>query len=205
MKSSSTAGTDGTRFNEVIKCNVIGKKSKYFSFITPKDCNKLLLELKKPKLFTDKKEAFTTSFRTFQVGVARHCALIACVDEASRNAITFKTIMSLVQKMQWVKDLEESSDVDDDVHDDERKNAKELLSCYRKHLKTICQGVHDPLGNELFEFIKKDGLTKSPKSFLNLMRQKRKKGMWKNSDEYSAEKLYLPFYTVCSDLNLFNE
>jgi hypothetical protein len=183
-KMSTSSGTNST--------------GKYFTYLEPSDANKLLLSLKKPKLFTDNIEAFTTLFRTFQVGLARHCALLACVPEASQKEISAKTLTSFVDRMQWLGELE-YSDKDDDVSDSgsmERENAKFLLSSYKSHLKHICKGVHDPQGKDLLDFIRKEGLTKYPKVFLNLMRQK-KKGVWKTSDEYSSEKLYDQFDVIC--------
>jgi hypothetical protein len=176
--------------------------------LDPHEANELLLSLKKPKLFTDKKEAFSLSFKTFQHGFARHCAIISCVDEQSceNKTITLKTLVSLHGKMESVQLQEDDSDNEGEAKRDMicNKNGKELFTMYRENLKTICKGVLDPMGQPLWHTLCKELMSFKPKQFITLMRQKEKRGLWQDSDEYSSDLLYEPFFNICSKLNLFN-
>lgn len=180
-----------------------------FTRLDPNDANEVLMSLKKPKLFTEKKESFATSFKTFQVGFARHCALVSCIDEDSfgDKNITLKKIVSLHGKMESAYlEGENSSDSEGDaIERNDSNEGRMLWKLYKNNLRTICKGVFDPMGKPLLHTLRKENLSYKPKQFITLMRQKRKKGLWQDSDGYNADKLYQPFYDVCSRLNLFNE
>jgi hypothetical protein len=163
--------------------------------------------MKKPKLFTDKKESFSTTFKTFQLGFARHCALMACAfeDLGSNKNVTLKKLTSLHGQMEMLLLSEEENSDGDIVQNNNSTKGKHLYDLYRKALNIICHAVIDPMGKPLLHTLRKESLSYKPKQFVTLMRQKKKKGLWKDSEGYNSDKLYEPFHEVCSRLNLFNE
>jgi len=61
------------------------------------------------------------------------------------------------------------------------------------------------MGKPLMETLRKESFSYKPKQFVTLMRQKKKKGLWEDSEGYNSDKLYEPFYVICQKINLFHE
>jgi len=168
-----------------------GDTNKYFKYVTPQEANSILLSLKKPKVLVCRKHAFTTSFKTFKESVARHCALVSCLQEADKKAITVTTLTVVLKKIalyhkSHMLDKGESMQVGQHEYDN-----------YVANLEVICQNV-DVGDDALLDVVGITNFSYRPKQFIVSTRNKYKCGVWETGEDYDSNKLYAGFRDICA-------
>ncbi len=171
------------------------RQNKYLKYITPQEANQILRSLKKPQILVTRKQAFTTSFKTFKESFARHCTLLSCVLEVNREEVTLTTLTVVLEKIDiYHKDVIMGGK-DFDCGDNPCVGQHEYEN-YVASLKVICENVQ--VGDDaLLSVVGSCNFSYKPKQFIVSTRNKYKCGVWVSGDDYDSNKLYCGFKDIC--------